>query len=123
MEDALWNSMRFKILGVDNKPVSSSLELHMEFVNKGGQRIRQAQVGWFWISTVFLLIDHDFSFSGRSIHFETMVFNHNKRVKNYAELDMNRYHTYEESIKGHAAMVRKYRKIWNKRLKKLYAHM
>lgn len=59
-----------------------------------------------WVSTVFLGIDYNFSLSGRPILFETMVF---PAPGNYREIDMNRYRTYEEAIKGHELMVKKWR--------------
>lgn len=56
-----------------------------------------------WVSTVFLRLDHNFG-DGPPILFETMVFG----VGSMAELDMNRYVTYDEAIIGHNKMVEKH---------------
>ena len=64
----------------------------------------------YWISTVWLGIDHSFG-HGLPLIFETMVFPHNKQddggkgVTNWGELDSKRYSTEEEALEGHARMV------------------
>lgn len=62
----------------------------------------------YWVSTVFLGVDYNFSNEGEPILFETMVFNSKKES---AELDSERYRTYAEAELGHALMVAK----WSKR--------
>ena len=58
-----------------------------------------------WVSTVWLGSDHQFG-EGEPLIFETMVF----PKGDWGELDVRRYTTEEEAIKGHKEMVEK----WNK---------
>ena len=62
------------------------------------------------VSTVFLGIDHNFNnLNGKQkpLLFETMVFSNEK---NFDELDVDRYSTWEEAKKGHKKMVEKWGK-------------
>lgn len=59
----------------------------------------------FFISTVWLGIDHGFGI-GKPLIFETMVFVKNK----FADLDMARYSTEQEAIAGHKKMVAKWKR-------------
>lgn len=56
------------------------------------------------ISTVFLYINHNHDREGEPILFETMVFPPNSLL----DEDRVRYHTWDESVKGHWGMVEKY---------------
>lgn len=58
-----------------------------------------------WVSTVWLGLDHSFN-GGKPLIFETMVFSE-KGDGN--ELEMKRYSTEEEAIKGHKEMVKKWK--------------
>lgn len=60
----------------------------------------------YFISTVWLGINHNFGF-GPPLIFETMVFDDRGNV----DLDMKRYSTESEAIKGHSQMVRKWKKM------------
>jgi hypothetical protein len=53
------------------------------------------------VSTVFLGIDHNFSFNGDPLLFETMIF-----IDGWAQDEMRRYCTYEEAEIGHAEIVK-----------------
>lgn len=68
------------------------------------KRVAENTVGKYWISTVFLSLDHNFG-EGKPLLFETMVFK-----GNLIDLDMARYSTYEEAEKGHKKMVKKWSK-------------
>lgn len=63
-----------------------------------------------WVSTVWLGLDHQFG-EGKPLIFETMVF---PEKGNYSELDVDRYYTEEEALKGHKKMVKK----WSKKVEK-----
>lgn len=84
----------------------------------------------YWVSTVFLGLDHQYG-EGPPLVFETMVFgyhdeasaeayNENEyswvRVKpgdlNWSDLDCERYSTYDEAMKGHETMIDK----WGERI-------
>jgi len=60
------------------------------------------------VSTVFLGINH--SFCGLPLIFETMIFDRTR-----TELDIGRYATEQEAIKGHNKYVRKWKKIFTKK--------
>lgn len=53
------------------------------------------------VSTVFLVLDHNYSGEGEPILFETMVFGHPKEEDN----PMFRYTTYKEALEGHHKVV------------------
>lgn len=57
-----------------------------------------------WVSTVWLGLDHRLG-DGPPLIFETMVF---PSKGDFGELDMDRYTTEAEAIKGHEAMVAKW---------------
>lgn len=54
-----------------------------------------------WISTVCLMIDHNWSEEGPPIVFETMVFPYHDRL---TEIECERYATYDEAVAGHEHM-------------------
>ena len=62
----------------------------------------------YFVSTVFLGVDHSFGFSKRPLLFETMVF---KSEESLSDVDMSRYSTWEEAEKGHKEMVKTWKKI------------
>ena len=63
----------------------------------------------YFVSTVWLGIDHSFSFlePHTPLIFETMVF---PKKGNYKDLDMDRYSTEKEALSGHNKMVKKWSK-------------
>ena len=65
-------------------------------------------MGVYWISTVWLGLDHNYFQNGPPLIFETMVFaNPETDEEGYGltEFDVLRYATEEEAIAGHNAMV------------------
>lgn len=69
------------------------------------KRVAETQVGPYWISTVWLGIDHSFG-SGPPVIFETMVFATSEDMESLGpDLDMERYCTEEQARVGHEAMV------------------
>lgn len=66
-------------------------------------RVAETTIGDFWISTVFLGLDHRFSGNGPPIVFETMVFSHKGDCA--SDENMARYCTFEEAQRGHDAVV------------------
>lgn len=97
--------------------------------------LKQEYVGDYWISTVWLGLDHGFGL-GAPLIFETMVFNHTMpspppfpstmdpeseefrewsdaypEQTSASDLDMERYATEEQALEGHKQMVRKVRLI------------
>lgn len=65
------------------------------------RRIKQEHYKGFYISTVFLNIDHSFG-GGAPIHFETYVFpSEGEKVTSYSELWGRRAHSMREALKYH----------------------
>lgn len=69
----------------------------------GDRHVRKTTIGNVDVSTVFLGIDHNWS-NGPPLLFETMVFGGSLDEK------QERYSTWEEAEKGHAAMVERVKK-------------
>ena len=67
----------------------------------------------YWVSTVWLGLDHNFNLRSKPLIFETMVFPHNVigGVLNYGDLDMDRYSTEKEALRGHNRMVKKWENL------------
>lgn len=70
--------------------------------------VKQQTVGKYYISTVWLGMDHGI-FGDKPIIFETMVFNRSDSENDYLDREMQRYSTLEEAKEGHREMVKKYR--------------
>ena len=72
-------------------------------------RVGSTDVGEYWVSTVWLGLNHQFSPHGPPLIFETMVFLKSQRDdvedRGLADIDVVRYATEEEAQKGHDAMV------------------
>lgn len=73
--------------------------------NPANRRVASTRVGPWWVSTVFLGIDHNFGPSGPPVLFESMVFREDHRGRDF---DSRRYCTYEEAKKGHEELVKKW---------------
>ena len=64
--------------------------------------IASDNVNNLWVSTVWLGLDHRHFGDGPPLIFETMIFN----TDDFNDVvEMDRYSTLEEAVKGHAAMV------------------
>jgi hypothetical protein len=74
------------------------------------RRVAKQTIGDYWISTVFLGLDH--GFGGKPLLFETMVFE--RRLKAVGETERGevvdeytrRYLTWEEALEGHEATIK-----------------
>lgn len=98
-------------------PVSME-EWSAQMNNPDSKRVAETNLGIYWISTVFLGMDHSFGGTGDPVLFETMVFKRGMdREINFNDIECRRYCTEEEAIKGHADMVSLMRKRGNKRSK------
>jgi hypothetical protein len=73
-------------------------------------RIAADTVGNWWVSTVFLSLDHQY-FDGPPILFETMVFEHHDDPEMHGHCEsMYRYSTIEEAEVWHKAIVESLRR-------------
>lgn len=68
--------------------------------NSKKRRVASTQVGKYWVSTVFLGIDHSLGDDSPPILFESMVFSDTE-----SDLDCKRYCTWNEALAGHERMV------------------
>lgn len=72
------------------------------------KRIAGKLIGNFFVSTVWLGLNHNF-FSGQTpLIFETMVFN--EKEDKYRDFECERYATLEEALQGHKEMCEKIRR-------------
>ncbi len=82
------------------------------YENFKNRNIKQETVGNYFISTVFLGLDHSFDYceNNRPILFETMVFDERKKTEHGGSesVEQERYATKVEALKGHQEMVKKY---------------
>ena len=70
------------------------------------RRVAEDTVGPYWISTVWLGLDHNFMRGGPPLIFETMVFHSGEDgPKADLDIDMDRYSTEEQALAGHEAFV------------------
>lgn len=67
------------------------------FEDLKNRKVKQAEVGPYFVSTIFLGIDHNWSKQGPPRLFETMVF----PGKSSRDLYCERYTTWDEAVKGH----------------------
>lgn len=66
--------------------------------------VKQERIGDYFISTVFLVIDHSFG-RGDPILFETMIFYEGGGVSPLAEQYMERYRSWDAAMAGHEEAV------------------
>jgi hypothetical protein len=78
-----------------------------EWFEHADRRVAQTQVGPYWVSTVFLGLDHNFTGTGPPILFETMVFSSDEEGERGSpvDLEMHRYSTWEVAEMGHHTIV------------------
>ena len=86
-------------------------------MSEADRHVKKEYIGDYWVSTVFLGIDHNWG-AGNPILFETMVFDNGRSetllggseyhptIDNYFQ----RYSTWEQAEDGHDAIVREIRK-------------
>lgn len=67
--------------------------------------VQREDVGHFWVSTVFLGLDHNFDENGPPLLFETMVFDHSPGASCGHDLWMDRTSTWELALEMHARGV------------------
>lgn len=111
----------YKLEGRETVPISfEDLDKnYADVFNKDNRIVKQEFVGDFWVSTVFLVIDHAHN-GGKPLLFETMVFDNcnivwDSFIKGYHTEDVTqeRYHTYDEAEKGHETLKLVYQTLYN----------
>ena len=66
--------------------------------------IRSEYIGSYFISTVWLGLDHSFD-SGPPLIFETMIFDKSGNPDSWSDIYMDRYPTKAEALEGHLKAV------------------
>jgi hypothetical protein len=69
------------------------------------RRVASTEVGPYWVSTVWLGLDHRFRGDGPPLIFETMVFAGGEADADMSGLDTRRWSTEEEARRGHEEIV------------------
>lgn len=72
------------------------------------KRVAETTIGPFYVSTVWLGLDHAFGYAGKPVIFETMVFMEDTGAEDF---DMERYCTEGEALAGHEEMCAKVREM------------
>jgi hypothetical protein len=117
------------ILDESRQPVKVCLLRYARWFTGDNKRVAETNTKLFWVSTVFMGLDHNFLGKGPPILFETMVFTRdehiNPLVKHMVKDDLEqwRYATWDDAITGHEAMVRRYQKREEDALARLDRHI
>lgn len=99
------------------QPIYDTLEWSRLHQDKSYRVVKQEDtpLGKYWVSTVWLGIDHSFDWSAidrinpKPIIFETMVFSvDNSGITDFSDGEQERYSTEQEALIGHEKMVKKY---------------
>lgn len=83
--------------------VISREEWASKFEDDDDRRVAETTVGIFWVSTVFLGLNHAWG-GGPPLIFETMVFNQDSE-REFEDVFCERYSTEEEALAGHKEVV------------------
>lgn len=94
--------LRQYLLNEANKPVLAKDVLEWaQWFETADRIVQQTNVDGWWVSTVFLGIDHQFG-NGPPLLFETMIFNHDGKADTpWREHYCERYTTYLQAHEGH----------------------
>ncbi len=98
------NMVIYYKLDENNNVITGTPEEVEEFLSSPRKIVKQEDVGIYWVSTVFLCIDHRYSFSREEspIVFETMITT-NGDWDDFQQ----RYCTSQEALAGHNEIVEK----------------
>ena len=99
------------ILDDDHQAVAVDLMTWARWFEVEKRRVAETRTDLFWISTVFLGLDHQYG-KGPPLLFETMIFERNKVTKMgpiLEEMDGEqwRYSTWDDAESGHHATVKR----------------
>lgn len=108
--DGEWGMRHFDREG---RPISMRDYVRLLEWNEGAyKRIEETTIGSYWVSTVWLGLNHAFD-EGPPMIFETMVFPQEDGViSDWADLEVARYTTESEARVGHAEMVERVSLLW-----------
>jgi hypothetical protein len=112
--------MSYYLLDADHVPYRVELdEWARWYETREGRRVGSTETQLYWVSTVFMGLDHNYHPDGPPILFETMVFEREREVVEmpfsgrlvslHKSVDedrfFNRYETWAEAETGHAEIV------------------
>jgi len=102
--------MTYYILDDEKQVIKATWEEYGEFFNgDDGERkfirVGSTYINDYWVSTVFLGINHNFDDYGEPILFETMIFRPPKEKDNYFDGYQERYCTWDDAVQGHTEAV------------------
>jgi hypothetical protein len=104
MPEDLWNEIPDPPMHYDRLGVPITLRQWCDLVEDPEyKRVASTTVGRWWISTVWLGLDHGFLPGMPRQIFETMVFDADRNVSE--DWEMRRYATEDEARQGHEEMV------------------
>ena len=95
----------FYILDENNKPKKATLSECGDWMNDPRRIVKQDNYWPWFVSTVFLGIDHKMGDENEPVLFETMVF---RAGSGMSGIKQRRYTSYEDAQAGHQDMVTKY---------------
>lgn len=97
---------RYAILSENGDIIGCDLFTWADSSENGYRLIKQEDLAnGYWISTVFLGLDHNYSLNGPPRWFETMIFSYGPP---YAAILCGRYSTLQEALEGHAKAKREF---------------
>jgi hypothetical protein len=96
---------QYYVLGVDGEPVAvDDFYVWAEWFETADRRVALDVVGLWRISTVFLGIDHGFSFGEHApVLWETMIFSDSRSI--WRDEWCHRYASRADALNGHATTV------------------
>lgn len=93
---------KYYTLDANNMPVDEpDLLAWGRWLETANRIVKQEDVGGYYVSTVFLGLDHSFGGSAAPLLFESMAF----RQGSHNEEECARCSTWEEAVEQHARMV------------------
>lgn len=99
----------YYMLDEDNHPVPVTTDDYItwERAKKNQRNVKQEKINGYYISTVFLGINHSFKEQSAPVLFETMVFEEREGKERQSLQDeyQERYSTWDEALEGHQRAI------------------
>ena len=99
--------MKYYILN-DDHSISETSD-RIEFEKQFPKIVKQETIDGYFISTVFLGIDHDwnnaYNDGGKPLLFETMIFNRTTNQNNYLDDYCERSRSYDQALENHKIAI------------------
>lgn len=110
--------MKVYMLDDEHRPVEAELMEWARWYGTADRIVAQTETELFWVSTVFLGIDHRWGGNGPPMLFETMVFQRERVIIELfgrlasvrPDVEMMRHVSWDDAETGHKATVSRLRK-------------